>query len=66
MAFGATRYLILLGVAGNLLAAAVLFFSGVVQVVRIAVRFPTYATDTTGLKVTDTDALGAYRRLSRD
>lgn len=54
---GATRYVILLGVAGNLLAAAVLFFSGVVQVVRIAVRFPTYASDTKGLKALSIEAI---------
>jgi uncharacterized membrane protein YqhA len=47
---GYTRYIVLLGVVGNLLASAVLFASGVVQVVKIGARITRYLADPLGLK----------------
>jgi uncharacterized membrane protein YqhA len=47
---GMTRYVVLLGVVGNLVAATVLFVSGVVQVGKIGLRIAGYMADPTGLK----------------
>ena len=47
---GSTRYMVLLGVVGSLLAALVLFVSGLVQVVKVALQIGGYLNDASGLK----------------
>lgn len=47
---GSTRYVVLLGVIGSLIAAAVLFASAVVRVATSAVELAGYLRDPLGLK----------------
>jgi uncharacterized membrane protein YqhA len=47
---GFTRYVVLLGVAGNLIAATILFLSGLLQAVKIGVQIPRFLADPYGLK----------------
>jgi uncharacterized membrane protein YqhA len=47
---GYTRFLVLLGVAGNLLAATVLFVSSILQAAKVLTQITGYMDDAKGLK----------------
>jgi uncharacterized membrane protein YqhA len=54
---GLTRFLVLLGVIGSLLASAILFLIGILQVVNVAANAIRAITDATALKVVAIEAI---------